>query len=204
MIGALWSLLLGGSQALAGYNPGDVYLASSSGDFDIYDVSAGGDVSKSVIAQSGSYSAGQLAWSIDLSVMYLGMYSTNEVIQIDSSGTVSTFAIGLSGPTGLIMLSDGTLLVAEYNSGEITDITAGGNFVLVTAMTSGFNGPRSFAELHDGTVLIGTQEDGKVWEFDPSTHATSSFATGLGSVRTIVQDPGTWDRAIASKMLWSS
>jgi len=190
--GIIWSLLLS-PQALASYSTGDVYLAAPQGKYDIYDVSAGGDVSKSVLAQAGGYNAGQLAWSTDLSTMYLSLYAANEVIAIDSSGKVSTFATGLSGPTGLIMLSDGTLLVAEYGANEVTDITAGGDFSTATALASGFRGPRNFVELVDGTVLMCAQGDGYVWEIDPASGATSSFATGLGSIRTITQDPVTED-----------
>ncbi|MCB9764344.1 MAG: hypothetical protein H6739_31515 [Alphaproteobacteria bacterium] len=180
------------STALAQYVPGDLYLANPQENYEIYDVTNGGDVSNAIAAYANDYNAGQLTWSLDLRTMYLSLYSAGQVIAIDQNGNVSTYATGLSGPTGLLVLRDGTMLVSQYNGGNVLDITGGGNFSNTRPLVTGLSGPRNLVELDDGRILVCDQSLGGVYNVPyPSGGAATAFATNLGQNRTIVQDPIT-------------
>ncbi|MEM8609593.1 MAG: hypothetical protein AAGF92_20995, partial [Myxococcota bacterium] len=172
--------------AAAQYVSGDVYYAATNGE--IVNVTGGGDLTGQVFTDTEQYTAGQLAWAPDLSTMYLGLVNDGLVLAIDSEGGVTTFAEGLDGPTGLLMTRDQVLLVAEFNEGAITDITAGGDMTGVAPMTDGLSGPRHLAELSDGTILVADQFEDAVYDVLYPTGGTvgAPFASGLPAVRAMI------------------
>ena len=66
-------------------------------------------------------------------------YGSDRVLRISSSGVVDAFATGISGPTGLVLLADGRLLVVSYRDEVVIDISAGGDFTGATPFASGFS-----------------------------------------------------------------
>lgn len=171
------------SSAEAQFVVGDVYYASTTGE--VFDITGGGDVSGQLVFNTGEYSIGQFAWSVDLDTMYLSLYSTGEVIAVDPMGNYTTHAFNLTGPSGLLMTRDGTLLVAEHDAGEITDITIGGDMSAAPPFTDGLTGPRDMAELADGTVLVADQHLDSVFDalYPGGGTVGLPFAEGLNLVR---------------------
>ncbi|WP_425614298.1 dockerin type I domain-containing protein [Anatilimnocola sp. NA78] len=172
------------------FTPGDVFAASFvSSPFGLYNVTAGGDMSAATpLANLASSSAGQMVWSRDLSTAYVSLYGNGTVVALTSTGTVSTFATGLNGPTGLILTDDDRLLVAETGSGEITDITSGGNFAAASPFATGLSGLRNMIQLADGRILA-LEGNGEVTELGAGGNlsAATPFASGTGSPSDIVQ-----------------
>lgn len=178
------------TSASAQFVVGDVFYASTTGE--IFNITGGGDFTGQVWIDTTEYSVGQFAWSVDLDTMYLSLYSTNEVIAIDPQGNYTTHATGLSGPSGLLMTRDGVLLVAEFATGEITDITLGGDMTNVAPLTTGLSGPRDMTELADGTVLIADQVLDGIYDvlYPGGGTVGQPFAGGLNLVRglTVTQN----------------
>lgn len=174
------------SFASAQFVSGDVYYTATTGE--IINVTSGGDFTGELFVDTDQYSIGQLAWSADLATMYLSLFTTGEVVAIDPAGNVTTFASGLSGPTGLLLTNDGTFLAAEFDTGEITDISGGGSMAGVAPLTTGLSGPRHLAQLSDGTVLVADQDLDAVFDaLYPSGGAVGEpFAAGLIEVRAMI------------------
>jgi glucose/arabinose dehydrogenase len=145
------------------FTPGDVFAGSLFAPYRFYNITGGGDLSaETALANLGGATTGQVAWSRDLETAYVSVSGTGSVVAIDSSGAVSTFASGLSNPTGLILTSDDRLLVAENSTGQVTDITAGGDFTGATAFASGLSAPRNMVQLADGRILVTETGTGEV------------------------------------------
>lgn len=185
----------GASTAAArGFVSGDVYYMGTLGQ--IVNVTPGGDLSGELFVDTGQYAIGQFAWSIDLNTMYVPYYVTGQVAAIDADGNVTTFATGLSGPAGMLMTREGVLLVAEHDSGEITDITAGGAFDGVPPLTDGLIGPRHLAQLPDGRVLVVDQDADEVHDTLYPTGGTVGTPWAYGFVQPITlvvaEDGTTW------------
>lgn len=162
---------------------GDVYYMGTLGK--IVNVTPGGDLSGDLFVDTGHYSIGQFAWSIDLTTMYVPYYTTGQVAAIDAAGNVNTFATGLSGPAGMLMTREGVLLVAEHDSGEVTNITAGGAFDGAPALTDGLIGPRHLAQLPDGRVLVVDQDAEEVHDTLYPTGGTVGMPWADGFVQPI-------------------
>lgn len=172
--------------AAAQFVSGDIYYTATTGK--IVNVTGGGDFTDEFFVDTGEYSIGQLAWSEDLTTMYLSLFNTGEVIAIDSTGNVTTFASGLSAPTGLLRTNDGVFLAAEFETGEITDITAGGSMAGVAPLTDGLSAPRHLAQLSDGTVLVADQDADAVYDvlYPMGGTVGPPFADGLIAVPVII------------------
>jgi MYXO-CTERM domain-containing protein len=148
--------------ALAQFNPGEIFYVGTDGQ--IFECSAGGDLSGSLFVDTAMYSSGQLAWSHDRQTMYVAHTNHFLVTAIDSQGNVVVHATGLDRPTGLLMTTDGVLLTAEYDTGEITDITTAGDFTGVVPLTDGLSSPRHMLQMPDGSVRVANQLSGEVFD----------------------------------------
>ncbi|WP_342500031.1 hypothetical protein MHI08_04355 [Bacillus sp. FSL M7-0791] len=64
------------------------------------------------------------------------------------------FAVNLRTPSHMEWTNDNRLLVSEHTSGEVKDITDGGDFKDVQPFASNLQGPSSILPLSDGRILI--------------------------------------------------
>jgi hypothetical protein len=145
--------LAAGQADAATFTPGDVYAKANAGN--LYNITAGGDfTSGAPFSTVGSKTSGKPAWSADLSTMYVSDRTINCVYAISPDGNATVFASGLSRPCGLLRTSSGKLLVTENDSGEVTDISAGGDFSSVAPFASGLNGPQDLAETPSGKLFV--------------------------------------------------
>lgn len=113
------------------------------------------------------------------------------VYKIAGNGTISTFATGLSGPVGLSFSHTGQLYVVEKDSGEITNITAGGDFTSGPAYSWGFssNELRNLVIDNSGRMLVANRNDGTVVDVTGGgSHSLAPiFASGLSGTRDVFQ-----------------
>lgn len=173
------------------FNPGDIFWATGS-PANLYNVSGGGDQSSApVFATLGSYQAGQIAFTSDLTTAYVSVFAQNRVLRIDAAGTVSTFATGISAPTGVLVSNSGKVFVSSYSKGKVFDITAGGSFTNVPAYASGLINPRNLLETSGG-ILVVDQGAGKVINLGTGGNLAGApaFASGLNNPIDIVQYKG--------------
>jgi hypothetical protein len=98
-----------------------------------------------------------MTWSADYETMYISEFFMNRILSISSAGVVSTFATGISRPTGLIRLSDGRILAASFRDQVVIDISGGGDFSTSTPFASGFSIPRNMFQFADGSILLADQ-----------------------------------------------
>ncbi len=172
------------------FTPGDVFVGSILSPPALYEITGGGDFSAaSPVANLGSQTFGQIAWSRDLNTAYIALFDNSSVVAVNSAGVVTPFATGLSGPTGLILTNDDRLLVSELTSGEVTDITVGGDFTSATPYASGLNNPRNMVQVPGGQILVGEDGSGEVTDLATGGDLSGAtpFAAGLGSVTDIAQ-----------------
>ncbi|WP_254508181.1 Ig-like domain-containing protein [Anatilimnocola floriformis] len=177
-------------RAMMAFTPGDVFASTVLPPEALYEVTGGGNFSAAgPFASLGDRTFGQIAWSEDLSTAYVALFDSGAVVAVNSAGGISPFATGLTVPTGLILANDGRLLVSEFNSGEITDITAGGDFTGATPYATGLSGPRNMVQLSDGRILVGEDSNGQVTDLATGGNLSGAtpFASGLGTVSDIVQ-----------------
>lgn len=174
------------------FTPGHVFYAdNASSPYRILDVTAGGNFGAAApFTTTTNRSPGQFAWSPDLSTEYLTQFDTNSVVKISATGAVSTFATGISRPTGLIRLADGRLLAASFSSGAVYDITAGGDLSSAIPFATGLSGLRNFLETADHRILVASQNAGAVFNITAGGNFSSAtpFASNLGPIADIVQD----------------
>ncbi|MBI5772468.1 MAG: choice-of-anchor D domain-containing protein [Verrucomicrobia bacterium] len=145
----------------AAFVTGDVFTSSSTG---VFNVGSGGDFAGAAPFASPGFSFGQFAWSASLRTMYLTIYTAGKVVAIKPDGTVTDFATGLSAPTGLLRTTDGRLLVGEQTTGQVTDITAGGDFTGAPAFASGLGGVGSLVQAANGKIYAAEHSSGEVSE----------------------------------------
>ncbi|QDU27942.1 Dockerin type I repeat protein [Anatilimnocola aggregata] len=178
------------TRSMMAFTPGDVFASTVLAPQALYDVTGGGDLSAATpVASLGDRTFGQITWSRDLSTAYIALFDSGAVLTVDSTGIVNTFATGLTSPAGIILTSDDRLLVSEYSSGEITNITSGGDFTGVTAYATGLGLPRNMVQLADGRILVGEDSTGQVTDLGVGgdLSAATPFAFGMGNASDIVQ-----------------
>ncbi|BDG01102.1 N,N-dimethylformamidase beta subunit family domain-containing protein [Anaeromyxobacter oryzae] len=110
--------------------------------------------------------------------------------------SVTTRATGLSGPTGVAMLPDGTLAVAEPRNNRILRVTTAGaisvlagdlaasrlpQFDGVPGLQARFDHPTSLLSMPDGSVLVSDTVSGCIRRIgtDPD-HIVTTFAGAMG------------------------
>jgi cysteine-rich repeat protein len=173
------------------FTPGDVFWAGSFTPTQLLNVTGGGNFAGAMpLATLAGRTIGQMAWSLDRSTLYVSLFALDRVDAVTTSGMQSTFATGVTGPTGLLATRDGRLLVASFFSGEVIDITGGGNFAGTPAFASGLPGPRNLVQLADDRIMIAAQSGGRVVDISAGGNfaADPGFAFGLSNPLDIVQD----------------
>jgi len=123
--------------------------------------------------------------------IFISVVGNNTVIQINGEGYTYTYATGLDEPVGLAFSPDGQLFVVERESGEVTNITSGGNFTNSNAHSWGFlpNSLRNLLIDNNGRILVANRDEGTVVDITVGGHASSSsiFAYRLSGTRDIFQ-----------------
>src|SRR5438105_3757485 len=82
------------SSFAATFPPGSVFWADGSGSapYELMNVTGGGDFASATPFTIIGRSAGQIAWSSDLSTAYVTEFDNNRVVAISATGTVTPFA----------------------------------------------------------------------------------------------------------------
>jgi hypothetical protein len=155
------SVLAGEAKA---FTPGEIFWVPGACESPcgVFDVTGGGVFGTETLLAEMTDSPGQMAWSVDFETLYVSEFYLGRILSLTSAGAISTFATGISGPTGLIRLADGRILAASYRDQIVVDVTGGGDFSTATPFASGFNSPRNFLQLTDGTILLADQGSNRV------------------------------------------
>jgi hypothetical protein len=129
---------------------------------------------------------GQIAWSGDGGAAYVSQFDLDSIVRVADSGTVTTFATGVDGPTGLLFTKGGRLLVVSYRDRAVYEADAGGDLSDAPVFADGFGGPRNLVQLDSGEKIT---NGGDVSGDSP--HATEQQFMGLavdGSGRMLASD----------------
>jgi sugar lactone lactonase YvrE len=116
---------------------------------------------------------GSLAPAAD--IIYVSDPGAGTISEINSSGTESTFASGLSSPEGLAIDNAGNLYVADSGAGTISKINMAGN---VSTFVSGLNNPAALAFGSGGNLYIANLGNRTLSKINSQGNA-SVFASGL-------------------------
>ncbi len=123
--------------------------------------------------------------------IFISCVGTDSVYKITAEGSISTFATGLYDPVGLSFSPKGQLFVVERGTGEITNITAGGDFTGAVAHAWGFDifSLRNLLIDKTGRMLVADRNQGTVVDVtDGGLYTPASiFASGLSGTRDIFQ-----------------
>ena len=162
----------------AGFEPGQVYWAPGTciSTCGLFDVTLGGDQQGASPVAAIDRSPGQIAWDADPAVAYLTQFDLDAVVAIDSSGVITPpFATNIDGPTGLIVDSEGRMLVASFYSGAVYDVSAGGDFTGAVAFATGFLGARNLVADQSRRAVFEITGGG---DFSGATPFASGFLFG--------------------------
>lgn len=148
----------------AAFVPGDVFslTVSPGGQAKILNITTGGNFSNSSALANPAYAEGQIAWSGDLSTLYVTrrMVFSPEPVSvwaISATGAVTSFATNAGTTRGIVQTTDGRLLASLGTSpnAKVVDITTGGNFGgNAPAFATGFRRPGSLVQLASGRTLV--------------------------------------------------
>lgn len=178
--------------ANADFIPGDVFAGNYSGV--IRNITPGGNAALiTPLVTVATKDIGKAAFSADLSTMYISDTGTNSVIAVDSAGNSTVFATGLSTPMGITRVADGRLLVTEYTGGEVTDITAGGDFTGAAPFASNLALPGDITQTPDGRIFATQTFSGIVSNITAGGVITAgdTFASGLGQSYSLIPTPSS-------------
>lgn len=146
------------------FTPGHAFWASQAGN--LYKIPSAGNYSGltpfASLTSSGNTPI-SMTFKPDLTVAYVSIFNTNQILAVTPSGSVSVFATGINKPSGLVWTTDGKLLVASYQDGKVFNITAGGNFSGATSFASGLTSPRYMAQTSIGVLAVTSAVNGKVF-----------------------------------------
>jgi len=106
--------------------------------------------------------------------LYVSNTSAGTITRIDG-GNTSTFASGLSSPTGLTFDNSGVLYVANSGDGTISQIDSTGT---VSPFGSGFVNPSALTTDPTGNLYVATPDSETIWKISTGG-GTSVFATGV-------------------------
>jgi hypothetical protein len=171
----------------AQFAPGDLYWVAGScpatGPCKVFKVTGGGNLANAPALATVDRAPGQIAWTANRALAYLSQFDQNRVVSITPAGAVSPFATGISQPTGLLVTSDGRLLVASYGDHAVYDISAGGSFLNATPFATGLGGARNLLQTRNGRILVADQSYHRVVDITAGGDFLSSmgFARGLGN-----------------------
>lgn len=97
--------------------------------------------------------------------LYQSSYGSDRVFAVDLDGTVETVATGIDGPTGHVVLDDGTIIVESYNRNIIHQVLPDGT-VTDWVRDPGFNGINGLARGPDGVLYVANHRDGGLLSVD--------------------------------------
>jgi DNA-binding beta-propeller fold protein YncE len=107
--------------------------------------------------------------------LYEADFGSGKIFRFDPTGNRSTFATGLSNPTGLAINSAGNLFEADRTSGAIYEFTPAGS---KSAFASGLSAPDGLAFDRVGNLFVSNVGDNTITEIAPNG-AKTTFASGL-------------------------
>lgn len=130
-----------------------------------------------------------IRFGTDIVVAALG---PDPIVRVTPGGTWSgIFAGALFVPSGLAARG-GDLWVADWASGIVWKIAAGGTFLAAPLPVAfGLAQPEGLAVDRDGSLLVVEAAAGRLTRIDPSTGATTTVADGLG-LGAPTYGPPTW------------
>lgn len=99
--------------------------------------------------------------------LYQSSYGSNTVFRVDGAGNSTVLTDDILGPTGIVALEDGTLVVASWSQGIIHRIHPDGTVEDWVAPHPGFNGVNSLTMGPDGTIYLVNIRDGALFAIDP-------------------------------------
>jgi len=184
-------------------NPGDgIFRITAGGDVDVFSNADRMDqLTTTKIGPDGN--------------LYQSSYGSNLVFRVDENGDATVVTDEILGPTGLVVLEDGTLIVASWSQGIIHRVLPDGTVEDWVERHPAFNGINSLTMGPDGTVyvvnirdggLFAVDTDGNVTELDfyPRAnshvvyHDGSLFVTGRGSYVILRYDLETGETEIVA------
>jgi hypothetical protein len=186
-IGLASSLLLAAGPAAA-FQAGEVLWAPGACDTPpcfAHEVDAGAGTT--VLLAGLDPAPGQIVFKPDLSAAYVSQFTPDTIVRITPAGAVSTWATAIDGPTGLLITSGGTFLVASYSDGAVYDATAvyegtgGSSLSQAPVFATGFQTPRNLVELSTGEILLADQTRRAVYDISAGGGADFSAAPAYAS-----------------------
>lgn len=115
----------------------------------------------------------------------LTQWNNNTLVIADlNSGIPQRTVTGLISPEDAVERSDGVILVAQRDRGNIVAVDPAGK---LTVFASGFAEPLGLA-LRPGELLVTDHSAGKLWQFDPFTGARRLLAQGLRQPQGVAFD----------------
>lgn len=97
--------------------------------------------------------------------LYQSSYGSGKVFRIDEAGSAQLVVEGIGGPTGIVVLEDGTLFVEGYNSGILHKISPDG-MKTDWATHPDFDGINGLTIGPDGTLYAANHRDGGLFSID--------------------------------------
>lgn len=104
--------------------------------------------------------------------LYQTSWGNGNVFSIADDGTATLVAEGINGPTGIVVLEDGTKFVAGHGSGIIHRISPDGT-ITDWATHPDFNGMNSLTIGPDGTLYVANHSDGGLFSVDEEGTVTT-------------------------------
>lgn len=150
----------------------------------VFEVTGGGGLGAGALLAATSELPGQIAWIDESASLHVSEFGLDRIVAIAADGTLTTFASGIDGVTGLIRTGDGRLLAASFRDGSVVDVTAGGDFSGAAPFASGLARPRNLLQLASGRILVADQSRGRIvditggGDFDLDPGFAWGFASG--------------------------
>lgn len=99
--------------------------------------------------------------------LYQSSYGSDRVFVIDEDGNAEIVVEGIRGPTGLVVLEDGTMFVEAYDSSILHRVLPDGTVEDWVSRAPGFNGINGLAMGPDGTLYVSNHRDGGLFAVAP-------------------------------------
>ena len=118
-------------------------------------------------------------------------YGSDRVFRIGVDGSAELIAEGIRGPTGIVELDDGTLVVEGYDSRALYKVSTDGTteeWVVDTRM----NGPNGLTMGPDGTLYVICHRNGDLWSVDPDGSLEKLFAFPAPTAHGVYHDGGVF------------
>jgi sugar lactone lactonase YvrE len=104
--------------------------------------------------------------------IYQSSYGSNRVFRVEEDGTATVVTDDIIGPTGIVVLEDGTLIVASWSQGIIHKVHPDGTVEDWVGRHPAFNGINSLTVGPDGTVYVVNIRDGGLFAVDQAGQVT--------------------------------